>query len=169
MSANPPFTDEHETLRESVRRFVANELRPHASEWEEARWFPDAVFGELARVGFLGLKYPEEYGGQGGDYLHDAVFAEEMARCGSGGVAAGVGAHVGIATPPVWKFGTEDQKRRYLAPPSPARRSPRWPSPSRARAPTSPRSPRAPSASTGASSSTARRPTSPTACARPST
>ena len=116
MSANPPFTDEHETLRESVRRFVANELRPHASEWEDARWFPDEVFGALARVGFLGLKYPEEYGGQGGDYLHDAVFAEEMARCGSGGLAAGVGAHVGIATPPVWKFGTEDQKRRYLAP-----------------------------------------------------
>jgi acyl-CoA dehydrogenase len=116
MSANPPFTDEHETLRESVRRFVANELRPHASEWDEARWFPDEVFGELARVGFLGLKYPEEYGGEGGDYLHDAVFAEEMARCGSGGLAAGVGAHVGIATPPVWKFGTEDQKRRYLAP-----------------------------------------------------
>ncbi len=116
MSANPPFTDEHETLRESVRRFVANELRPHASEWEDARWFPDEVFGELARVGFLGLKYPEEYGGEGGDYLHDAVFAEEMARCGSGGLAAGVGAHVGIATPPVWKFGTEDQKRRYLAP-----------------------------------------------------
>ena len=45
MSADPPFTDEHETLRESVRRFVANELRPHASEWEEARWFPDEVFG----------------------------------------------------------------------------------------------------------------------------
>jgi acyl-CoA dehydrogenase len=116
VSANPPFTDEHERLRESVRRFVANELRPHASEWEDARWFPDEVFGALAKVGFLGLKYPEEYGGQGGDYLHDAVFAEEMARCGSGGVAAGVGAHVGIATPPVWKFGTEDQKRRYLAP-----------------------------------------------------
>ena len=116
MSANPPFTDEHETLRESIRRFVANELRPHAAEWEEARWFPDEVFAKLAGVGFLGLKYPEEYGGQGGDYLHDAVFAEELARCGSGGLAAGVGAHVGIATPPVWKFGTEDQKRRYLAP-----------------------------------------------------
>jgi acyl-CoA dehydrogenase len=116
MSANPPFTDEHETLRDSIRRFVANELRPHAAEWEEARWFPDEVFGRLARVGFLGLKYPEEYGGQGGDYLHDAVFAEELARCGSGGLAAGVGAHVGIATPPVWKFGTEEQKRRYLAP-----------------------------------------------------
>ena len=70
----------------------------------------------MAQLGFLGLKYPEAYGGQGGDHLHDAVLVEELARCGSGGLAAGIGAHVGIATPPVWKFGTEDQKERYLAP-----------------------------------------------------
>jgi acyl-CoA dehydrogenase len=112
----PPFTEEHEELRASLRRYIANELRPHAREWEDARWFPDSVFTGLAAHGFLGLKYPVEYGGQGGDYLHDAVFAEELARCGSGGLAAGIGAHTGIATPPVWKFGTEDQKRRYLAP-----------------------------------------------------
>src|SRR4051794_15871690 len=117
MPATPPFTEEHEALRESIRRFVAIELRPHAAEWEQARWFPDEVFGKLAAVGFLGLKYPEEYGGQGGDYLHDAVFAEELARCGSGGVAAGVGAHVGIATPPGGGVGTPGQHQRYLAPP----------------------------------------------------
>jgi acyl-CoA dehydrogenase len=111
-----PFTDEHDALRESVRRFVLAELRPHASEWEHARWFPDSVFGAFAEHGFLGLKYPEEHGGQGGDYLHDAVLAEELAYCGSGGVAAGVGAHVNIATPPIAKFGTDDQKGRYLAP-----------------------------------------------------
>jgi acyl-CoA dehydrogenase len=112
----PPFTDEHEELRESIRRFVENELRPHAAEWERARWFPNEVFERMAELGFLGLKYPEEYGGQGGDYLHDAVLTEELARCGSGGVAAGIGAHIGIATPPIWKFGTEDQKRRWLVP-----------------------------------------------------
>jgi acyl-CoA dehydrogenase len=112
----PPFTEEHEELRASVRRFVENELAPHAREWEEARWFPDEVFHKLAQNGFLGLKYPEEYGGQGGDYLHDAVFTEELARCGSGGVAAGIGAHIGIATPPIWKFGTKEQKQRYLTP-----------------------------------------------------
>jgi acyl-CoA dehydrogenase len=112
----PPFTEEHGELRDSIRRFVANELRPHATEWEDARWFPDEVFVKLAAVGFLGLKYPEEYGGEGGDYLHDAVFAEELAGCGSGGLAAGIGAHVEIATPPVWKFGTEEQKQRFLAP-----------------------------------------------------
>jgi acyl-CoA dehydrogenase len=112
----PPFTEEHEELRDSIRRFVAAELRPHATAWEEARWFPDEVFARFAEHGFLGLKYPEAYGGQGGDFLHEAVLAEELARCGSGGVAAGIGAHVNIATPPIAKFGTEDQKARYLAP-----------------------------------------------------
>jgi alkylation response protein AidB-like acyl-CoA dehydrogenase len=112
----PPFGEEHEQLRESIRRFVAAELRPHTAEWEDARWFPNDVFHRMAELGFLGLKYPEQYGGEGGDYLHDAVLTEELSRAGSGGLAAGIGAHIGIATPPVWKFGTEDQKQRFLAP-----------------------------------------------------
>jgi alkylation response protein AidB-like acyl-CoA dehydrogenase len=112
----PPFTDEHEELRESVRRFVEKELAPRAMEWEDARWFPNEVFTRMAELGFLGLKYPEEYGGEGGDHIHDAVLTEELSRCRSGGVAAGIGAHTGIATPPVWKFGTEDQKQRFLVP-----------------------------------------------------
>jgi acyl-CoA dehydrogenase len=116
VTAGSPFGPEHEALRESIRRFVARELRPHAADWEAARWFPDEVFAKLAEPGLLGLKYPEAYGGQGGDHLHDAVLAEELARCGSGGVAAGIGAHVGIATPPVWRFGTEEQKQRFLVP-----------------------------------------------------
>ena len=70
----------------------------------------------MGELGFLGLNYPEEYGGQGGDALHGAVFAEEMARCGSGGVAAGIGGHVGIAMPPILKFGTDEQKQRWLVP-----------------------------------------------------
>jgi len=113
---SPPFTEEHEQLREAIRRFVDTELAPRAHEWEDERWFPNDVFTRLAELGWLGLKYPEEYGGEGGDYVHDAVFTEELSRCGSGGLAAGIGAHIGIATPPIWKFGTEDQKQRYLAP-----------------------------------------------------
>jgi acyl-CoA dehydrogenase len=112
----PPFGEEHEDLRASIRRFVESELRPHATEWEDARWFPNEVFARMAELGFLGLKYPEEYGGQGGDYVHDAVLSEELPRGGSGGLSAGIGAHIGIATPPIWKFGTADQKRRFLAP-----------------------------------------------------
>ncbi|MBA3328322.1 MAG: acyl-CoA dehydrogenase family protein [Solirubrobacterales bacterium] len=116
MTTQPPFTQEHDEFRGVVRRWVANELAPHAREWEEAHWFPDDVFAKLAEQGYLGLKYPEEYGGEGGGYLADAVFTEELSRCGSGGLAAGIGAHIGIATPPVWKFGTEAQKQRYLVP-----------------------------------------------------
>ena len=112
----PPFTEEHEELRDSIRRFIAKELRPHAQQWEDDRWFPNEVFHKLAEVGFLGLKYPEEYGGQGGDELHDAVLTEELPRAGSGGVSAGIGGHIGIATPPIWKFGTEEQKQRFLVP-----------------------------------------------------
>jgi len=111
-----PFSPEHEELRESIRRFVSTELRPNARQWEDARWFPNDVFTRMGELGFLGLKYPEAYGGEGGDYLHDAVLTEELSRSGSGGLAAGIGAHIGIATPPIWKFGTEDQKQRYLAP-----------------------------------------------------
>ena len=112
----PPFTEELEEFRQVVRRFVANELAPHAAEWEEAKWFPNEVFEKLAAQGYLGLKYPAEYGGSDGGYLPDAVLSEELARCKSGGLAAGIGAHIGIATPPVWKFGTDEQKERYLAP-----------------------------------------------------
>jgi acyl-CoA dehydrogenase len=112
----PPFTDEHRQLRDAVRRFVDTELKPHAEEWEDARWFPNDVFHRMAELGYLGLKYPEEYGGEGGDALHDAVLTEELPRAGSGGLSAGIGAHIGIATPPVFKFGTEDQKQRFLVP-----------------------------------------------------
>ncbi len=113
---HPPFTDEHEQLRASIRGFLERELAPHAQRWEDDGWFPNEVFGTMAAQGLLGLKYPEQYGGQGGDYLHEAVLCEEMARAGSGGTAAGIGAHINIATPPIWKFGTEEQKQRYLTP-----------------------------------------------------
>ena len=78
-----PFTAEHDELRDSIRRFVADELRPHASEWEDARWFPERRLRARGRARLPRPEVPEEYGGQGGDYLHDAVLAEELARCGS--------------------------------------------------------------------------------------
>jgi len=115
-SPPPPFRPEHEAFRAELREFVAAELRPHAPRWEAERWFPDEVFAKLAARGYLGLKYPADYGGRGGGHVLDAVLCEELPRAGSGGLAAAIGAHTGIATPPVWTFGTEDQKRRFLAP-----------------------------------------------------
>ncbi len=113
----PPFGEEHEELRASARKFVSNEMAPHRNEWEEAREFPRGLFERCGELGFLGLKYPIEYGGQGGDYVHNAVWIEELAYSGAGGgVAAGLGAHSEIATPPIWKFGTSEQKQRWLVP-----------------------------------------------------
>ncbi len=111
----PPFTLEHERLRAEIRDFVLTRLRPHADEWEAAAWFPNEVFGWLAEAGYLGLKFAPEYGGRG-DTTAAAVLVEELARCGSGGVAAGLGAHAGIALPPIASFGTEEQRQRFLGP-----------------------------------------------------
>ncbi len=111
----PPFTEESERLRLEMRSFVESELAPYAAEWEEARWFADWVIPRVAEAGYVGLKFPRELGG-GGDPLAAAVWAQELARCGSGGLGAGIGAHTGIALPPVWKFGTDDQHQRYLVP-----------------------------------------------------
>ena len=80
------FTDEHDQLRESIRRFVIKELAPHADEWEE-KTFPDSVFTRMGELGFLGLDKPEAYGGQGGDYYTSLVLAEEMAHAHCGGLA----------------------------------------------------------------------------------
>src|SRR4051812_48340602 len=113
----PPFTDEHEQLRETIGRWVAAEIAPNVDEWEAAREFPRELYTRAGELGFLGLKYPEELGGQGGDYVHDAVWAEELAAAGaSGGVGAGLGAQTAIATPPVFRFGTPDQHERFLRP-----------------------------------------------------
>ena len=111
-----PFSEEHEELRKSIRAFVEAELAPHAAEWEKNKDFPDSVFTRLGELGYLGLAYPEAYGGGGGDYLCSIVLAEEMTRCGSGGVAMAVAVQTDMAVPPLHKFGSEEQKQRYLVP-----------------------------------------------------
>src|SRR5579859_3286717 len=109
------FTDEHEQLRESIRRFVIKELQPHAQEWEETT-FPDWVFERMGELGFLGLDKPEEYGGQGGDYYTSLVLAEELHHAHCGGLGMGVAVQTDMAMPPILKFGTEEQKQEWLVP-----------------------------------------------------
>jgi alkylation response protein AidB-like acyl-CoA dehydrogenase len=113
---HPLFTPEHEELRASVRSFVESELAPHAVEWERAGEFPNSVFERMGDLGLLGLRYPAEYGGQGGDWGHAIVLAEELARVGSGGVGMGIAVQSEMATPPIHRYGTEEQKKRYLVP-----------------------------------------------------
>ncbi|MGH2785915.1 MAG: acyl-CoA dehydrogenase family protein [Actinomycetota bacterium] len=110
------FTEEHEALRSSVRDFVAREIRPFVEEWEEQRDFPRSLYERVGELGLFGLKYEEEYGGSGPDLLADAVVTEEFTLCGAGGVAAGLGAHKDLGSYYVYRFGNEDQRKKWLVP-----------------------------------------------------
>jgi len=109
------FTDAHDELRLHVRKFLEKEVVPHLEEWEE-KTFPDSIFKRFGELGFLGLRYPPEYGGQGGDYFSAVVLSEEMAKAGLGGLGMAVDVQAEMATPPVFKFGTEQQRRRWVMP-----------------------------------------------------
>jgi alkylation response protein AidB-like acyl-CoA dehydrogenase len=116
MTLHPMFTAEHDELRASVRRFVETELAPHVDEWEDAGWFPDDVFRRAGELGFLGLHYPEAWGGSGGDLAAEIVFVEEVAKAGCGAIAMALSVQTDMATPALGEFGTDDQKDRYLRP-----------------------------------------------------
>ncbi|MDQ6773067.1 MAG: acyl-CoA dehydrogenase family protein [Candidatus Dormibacteraeota bacterium] len=109
------FTDAHEDLRTHIRRFLEKEVCPHLDEWEETT-FPDSIMRRFGELGLLGLRHPPELGGQGGDYFTAVVLAEEMSRAHLGGLGMAVSVQTEMATPPVAKFGTDAQKRRFLAP-----------------------------------------------------
>ena len=108
------FTGEHELLRRTVRAFVEKEVAPHVAEWEEVGRIPRAFWRRLGELGLLGVEFPVEHGGGGGDFLSSVVLGEEMARCRSGGVAFSVLVHTDMSSPWLVRYGTEEQKRRYL-------------------------------------------------------
>jgi acyl-CoA dehydrogenase len=113
-SAHFLFEPEHEAFRAEVRRFVESELDPYADAWDRAGRIPRSVFARVGAAGLFGLMAPKEYGGIGGDCRNSVVMAEEMSRCQSRGTAMGIGAHAGIAMPHLVRFGTDEQKQRYL-------------------------------------------------------
>jgi alkylation response protein AidB-like acyl-CoA dehydrogenase len=108
------FTQEHEMLRKSVRAFVEKEVAPRVDEWEAAGQIPKTFWRRLGELGFLGLEFPVEYGGAGGDFLASVVLGEEMARCRSGGVAFSVLVHTDMSSPWLTRFGNDEQKQKYL-------------------------------------------------------
>ena len=116
MTSSTIFTEDHEALRASVRSFVERELQPHAEEWERQEAFPKEIFKRVGELGFFGMKYPEEVGGSGSDFIADAVVTEELTRAGSGGLSAALGAHKDLATLYVYNFGTPEQHERWLRP-----------------------------------------------------
>ena len=109
-----PFTPEHEMLRKSIRSFVEREVTPAVAAWEEAGQIPKSFWRRLGELGYLGLDFPTEFGGAGGDFISSVVLGEEMARCRSGGVAFSVLVHTDMSSPWLVRFGTDAQKRKYL-------------------------------------------------------
>lgn len=107
---------EHQALREQIRRFAAQEIAPHAHAFDEAESFPIELYKTAAEAGLLGIGYPEEYGGSGGDVSHILVASEEMILAGkSVGATVGLGSH-GIGIPPILAFGTPEQKEKFVRP-----------------------------------------------------
>ena len=109
------FTEEHQIFRASVRKFVEREIKPRIDRWEDEELFPLDLFSKAAEAGLLGLEYPEAYGGTPCDKFMNVAYTEEMIRCGSVGLVAGLGSY-SIAMPPVLNMGTEEQKQRFLVP-----------------------------------------------------
>jgi len=109
------LSDEHEMLRKTVRDFAKKEVEPTAAERDEQERFDMNIFKKMAKLGLTGIPWPEEYGGIGSDYLAYVIAVEELSRvCASTGVT--LSAHTSLAGWPLYKFGTEEQKQKYLTP-----------------------------------------------------
>lgn len=113
--ASPFFNEEHNEWRTQLRRFVSREILPHVTDWDEAGELPAELWLKAAEVGLLQLGYPEEYGGVPADIFHILVAAEELARCGAGGVYASLMVH-GIALPPLVHYGSPQLKAAVIPP-----------------------------------------------------
>jgi citronellyl-CoA dehydrogenase len=111
------FNAEHRQLEDTVVKFCDRELNPHVPQWEAAGQFPaHEVFGKLGKLGLLGLKYPEEYGGAGLDFSYSMVMAEALGQCNCGGVPMAIGVHTDMATPALARFGSDELRKEWLKP-----------------------------------------------------
>ncbi|MGY9036342.1 MAG: acyl-CoA dehydrogenase family protein [Rhodobacterales bacterium] len=111
---DPYFSDELTMLREQIRRFVETEIVPHGDAWEEAGKVPREVFAKMGELGFLGMRYPEEYGGADLDTMASVVLAEELGRCTFGGFSADLLVHTDMASPHLANVGTPEQMARWM-------------------------------------------------------
>lgn len=107
------FTEEHHAIREAIRDFATREIAPKAHAVDQEARFPIETFKELGKLGYLGLPIGSEYGGAGADYRSYVIAVEEIGRaCGSTGLS--YAAHVSLGTNPIYKFGTEEQKKKFV-------------------------------------------------------
>jgi acyl-CoA dehydrogenase len=114
MTPFPYFTPEHEMLRDTIRRFVAERVLPHGDEWERQGFVPRSVLQEMGALGLLGMRYSPEYGGAGFDTLANVVLAEELGRSTYGGFAITVLVHTDMASPHLHHAGTPEQRQRWM-------------------------------------------------------
>ena len=109
------FTDEQQQLRRSVREFAESEIAPHVMEWDEASRFPVELIPKLGEMGLLGVIFPEQYGGAGLGYVEYVSVIEELSRV-DGSVGLIVAAHNSLCTNHIYKFGSEEQRKKYVVP-----------------------------------------------------
>src|SRR5882724_12375847 len=109
------LTDEQLQLKKSLREFAEREILPNVMKWDEANHFPLETIKELGRMGVLGMIFPAEYGGAGLGYVEYVIAIEELSRV-DGSVGIIVAAHNSLCTNHIYKFGTEEQKKKYVTP-----------------------------------------------------
>src|SRR5918994_4785770 len=109
------LTEEQQQIKMSVREFAQSEIAPHVMEWDESQHFPVELVPKLAEQGFMGVIFPEEYGGAGMGYVEYVTIIEELSRV-DGSVGISVAAHNSLCSNHIYMFGTEEQKRKFLTP-----------------------------------------------------
>ena len=115
MSDKIYFNKDHAMIRKALREFVDKEINPHVEEWEAQKIAPlHDILKKMGDLGYLGIRYDPEYGGQGLDYWHDLVFVEEMGRIAAGGISMAITVQTHMATPVIAEFGSDYLKETYL-------------------------------------------------------
>ena len=111
------YTQEHQELQRSVKKFIETEINPHVDEWEDAEIFPaHALFKKMGDAGFLGINKPQAYGGMGLDYSFQLAFVEALGDVRCGGVPMAIGVQTDMATPALARFGSDELRREFLVP-----------------------------------------------------
>ncbi len=109
------LTEEQRMLKKAIRTFAEKEIGPLVEDCEEHRRFPVELFPKMGKLGYLGMGYPPEYGGSGADKIIECIYVEELCRV-CAGIASGLILNSSVGTEPIYAFGTEEQKQRYLVP-----------------------------------------------------